>query len=80
MNELVKTQECPYCGTEVDEAQSEWEEGTHEATCESCGKEYSVETEYQFLGWRVEKICTGCGSVESECYCDETEVEEVNPQ
>jgi transcription elongation factor Elf1 len=76
MNELVKTQECPFCGNAVDDSQAEWEDGTHEVTCDSCGKEYSVETEYEFLGWKIEKICTGCGSTESECFCEESEVGE----
>lgn len=76
MNELVKTQSCPYCNHDVEDNYAEWEDGTHEVTCDSCGKEYSVETEYQFLGLRIEKICDECREVESECYCDETEVGE----
>lgn len=76
MDELVKTQACPYCGDEVEAHLSEWEEGAHEVECTNCGKEYSVETEYQFLGWKIEKICASCGSVESECFCEESKVGE----
>ncbi|OKP95079.1 hypothetical protein [Paenibacillus sp. P46E] len=81
MTTLVKTQSCPYCGTDVDDSHAEWEEGTHTIECDRCHQEYSVTTEYEFLGWDIEKVCHGCGEIESECYCDEPQLtKESDPQ
>jgi len=73
MTQLQSVQKCPYCGTEVEENHSEWEEGDHQVTCDRCDKEYSVTPKYDFLGWVNEQICKECREVESECYCDETD-------
>lgn len=74
--ELEKEQVCPYCDYEVEDHLSEWEEGDHDVTCSSCGKEYSVEPIYEFKGFKVQKVCQECFSPEEECYCDISEEDE----
>lgn len=71
MTRLQSVQTCPYCESEVEDNQSEWEEEDHQVTCDRCEKDYAVTPRYQFLGWEIEKICKECGCVESECYCDD---------
>jgi uncharacterized protein with PIN domain len=69
MNELSDTQVCPYCNSEVEDHQREWEEGEHVIECDNCRKHYHVEVHYKFLGWEVQKYCTECNEKEEECFC-----------
>lgn len=71
--ELLKTQTCPYCGDEVEDCYAEWEEGNHNVTCDSCHKDYVVEPEYKFLGFKIHKVCDKCDDImEYEpCLCKE---------
>lgn len=77
MNELVKTQTCPYCEHEVEDCHAEWDEGEHEILCDSCKKIYSVEPIYTFEGFRVVKVCSVCRETEIECCCETEEKENV---
>lgn len=70
MSDLLKTQTCPYCDHEVEDHLAEWEQETHYVDCNSCGKEYVVEPQYKFEGFKVQKQCETCGELEEECYCD----------
>ncbi|MCR8982640.1 hypothetical protein [Brevibacillus laterosporus] len=69
--ELVKSQQCPHCGNTVDDSHAEWEDGQHTVECEHCKKGYLVITHYKFLGFEIEKCCSECNEVISECYCGE---------
>ncbi|HFJ9466839.1 hypothetical protein NST86_32645 [Bacillus sp. FSL L8-0199] len=68
--ELLKTQQCPYCKSIVEDCHAKWEDGSHEVECDSCNKKYQVQTIYDFKGFEVQKICDQCNEVEEECYCN----------
>ncbi|PZD95203.1 hypothetical protein DNH61_11630 [Paenibacillus sambharensis] len=70
-NDLLDEQVCPYCGYEVGDHLSNWSDETEHVECGRCRKTYAVAAEYQFLGFKVEKMCIECGEVESECFCEE---------
>ncbi|WP_410985638.1 hypothetical protein [Bacillus cereus] len=67
---LLKNQECPYCGSSVEDCRAEWEEGSHEVECDSCNRTYQVEPIYEFKGFEVEKVCGQCNEVEEDCCCE----------
>ncbi|AEA19678.1 MULTISPECIES: hypothetical protein [Bacillus cereus group] len=73
--ELLKTQQCPYCESIVEDCRAEWEEGSHEVECDSCNKKYQVQPIYDFKGFEVQKVCDRCNEVEEDCYCDDEEDE-----
>ena len=66
MSKLTKSQICPYCKHEVDDALAEWEEGHHFVTCSQCGKDYIVITRYRFEGFETGKECDWCGDIVHE--------------
>lgn len=72
---LTNKQTCPYCGHEEDEAASNWEEETENYKCSTCKKEYLVNAEYKFLGFKSQRYCEECGLSEEDCYCGEGEEE-----
>jgi hypothetical protein len=75
MTTLPTTQTCPYCDHDVEDCHAEWEE-TNDVECDRCRNIYSVTPEYKFLGFTIEKYCKDCCEKESECFCDDEEVEE----
>ncbi|WP_255257777.1 hypothetical protein [Bacillus cereus] len=36
--ELLKTQQCPYCDSVVEDCRAQWEEGNHAVECDSAIK------------------------------------------
>lgn len=73
MEELLKTQTCPYCSHEVEEYYSVWGyEADEEVECDSCKKVYVVKPQYEFEGWKIEKQCEHCGEFTEDGYelCD----------
>ncbi|AND11021.1 hypothetical protein P4159_28105 [Bacillus thuringiensis] len=73
--ELLKTQQCPYCKSIVEDCHAKREGGSHEVECDSCNKKYQVEPIYKFKGFEIQKICNQCNEVEEECYCNAEEAE-----
>lgn len=60
LEEIQDAQACPYCGDEVEDHLSEWND-KETVKCVSCGEEYQVEPIYDFKGWKMNKKCERCG-------------------
>lgn len=78
MDELLKTQTCPYCGDETEDCHAVWDEGAaEEVTCDNCNRDYVVKPQYRFEGFLIEKQCKGCGEWSDDgyvlCDCNEEE-------
>ncbi|MEK4030852.1 hypothetical protein MKZ02_20240 [Pseudobacillus sp. FSL P4-0506] len=68
--ELLKTQTCPYCANEVEDAYAQWEDDSHIVECEACGIEYRVQPIYEFKGFEIQKLCVSCGEFDDDCCCE----------
>lgn len=72
---MTDEQTCPYCGYVEEPNHSIWDEAGdyHHCTSRSCGKEYHVRPQYQFIGFETDKYCKKCNNYEEEgmCCCEE---------